>query len=142
MLTLFAKSISKAKNVTKVHRIEYDEIIENLDLGSVLYPKNITAEYIIQYVRAMQNSIGSNIETLYQLIENKVEALEFRVHNESELIGIPLKELQLKDNLLLACINRRGRIITPGGQDTIEVGDTVIVVTTNRGFHDLKDILK
>lgn len=142
MLTLFAKSISKAKNVTKVHRIEYDEIIENLDLGSVLYPKNITAEYIIQYVRAMQNSIGSNIETLYQLIENKVEALEFRVHDQSELIGIPLKELRLKDDLLLACINRRGKIITPGGQDTIEIGDTVIVVTTNRGFHDLKDILK
>lgn len=142
MLTLFAKSVSEAKNVTKIHRIEYDEIIESLDLGSVLYPKNITAEYIVQYVRAMQNSIGSNIETLYQLIENKVEALEFRVHERSELIGIPLKELQLKDNLLLACINRRGRIITPGGQDTIEVGDTVIVVTTNRGFHDLKDILK
>lgn len=142
MLTLFAKSISKAKNVTKIHRIEYDEIIESLDLGSVLYPKNITAEYIIQYVRAMQNSIGSNIETLYQLIENKVEALEFRVHDQSELIGIPLKELRLKDNLLLACINRKGKIITPGGQDTIEVGDTVIVVTTNRGFHDLKDILK
>lgn len=142
MLTLFAKSVSRAKNVTKVHRIEYDEIIESLDLGSVLYPKNITAEYIVQYVRAMQNSIGSNIETLYQLIENKVEALEFRVHDQSELIGIPLKELRLKDNLLLACINRRGTIITPGGQDTIEVGDTVIVVTTNRGFHDLKDILK
>ena len=90
----------------------------------------------------MQNSIGSNIETLYQLIENKVEALEFRVHDQSELIGIPLKELRLKDDLLLACINRRGKIITPGGQDTIEIGDTVIVVTTNRGFHDLKDILK
>lgn len=142
MLTLFAKSISKAKNITKVHRIEYDEIIEGLDLGSVLYPKNITAEYIVQYVRAMQNSIGSNIETLYQLIEDKVEALEFRVNEKSELIGIPLKELEFKDNLLLSCINRRGRIITPGGQDTIEVGDTVIVVTTKRGFHDLKDILK
>lgn len=142
MLTLFAKSVSDAKNVTKVHRIEYDEIIQSLDLGSVLYPKNITAEYILQYVRAMQNSIGSNIETLYQLIENKVEALEFRVQNETLLVGVPLKELELKENLLIACINRKGNIITPGGQDTIENGDTVIVVTTNRGFHDLKDILK
>ena len=142
MLTLFAKNVSNAKTITKVHRIAYDEIIQNLDLGSVLYPQNITAEYIIQYVRAMQNSIGSNIETLYQLIENKVEALEFRVSQHSELIGIPLKELRLKENLLLACINRKGVIITPGGQDSIEVGDTVIVVTTNRGFHDLKDILK
>lgn len=142
MLSLFAKSVSKAKTITKVHRIAYDEIIDSLDLGSVLYPKNITAEYILQYVRAMQNSIGSNIETLYQLIEDKVEALEFRVHEESELVGVPLKELQLKDNLLIACINRKGTIITPGGQDSIEVGDTVVVVTTAQGFHDLKDILK
>ena len=142
MLSLFAKSVSKAKTITKVHRIAYDEIIDSMDLGSVLYPKHITAEYIIQYVRAMQNSIGSNIETLYQLIEDKVEALEFRVQEKSALVGIPLMELKLKENLLIACINRKGTIITPGGQDTIELGDTVVVVTTNQGFHDLKDILK
>ncbi len=142
MLSLFAQSVSKAKTITKVHRIDYDEIIDKLDLGSVLYPKNITAEYILQYVRAMQNSIGSNVETLYRLIDGKVEALEFRVREHSELVGVPLKELQLKENLLIACINRRGVIITPGGQDTIEVGDTVAVVTTNQGFHDLRDILK
>lgn len=142
MLSLFAKSVSKAKTITKVHRIDYDEIIENLDLGSVLYPKNITAEYILQYVRARQNSIGSNIETLYQLIEDKVEALEFRVSKQSKLVGVPLKELRLKENLLIAGINRKRISITPGGQDTIEVGDTVVVVTTNQGFHDLEDILR
>ena len=97
MLSLFAKSVSKAKTITKVHRIAYDEIIDSMDLGSVLYPKHITAEYIIQYVRAMQNSIGSNIETLYQLIEDKVEALEFRVQEKSALVGIPLMELKLND---------------------------------------------
>ncbi len=142
MLSLYAKSVSKAKTITKVHRISYDEIIDSLDLGSVLYPKNITAEYILQYVRAMQNSIGSNVETLYRLIENKVEALEFRVNEQSELVGVPLKELRLKDNLLIACINRKGIIITPGGQDSIMLGDTVVIVTTNQGFHDLKDILR
>jgi len=142
MLSLYAKSSSKAKTITKVHRIDYDKIIDSLDLGSVLYPKNITAEYILQYVRAMQNSIGSNVETLYQIIENKVEALEFRVNEQSELIGVPLKELRLKDNLLIACINRKGIVITPGGQDSIQMGDTVVVVTTNQGFNDLKDILR
>ncbi len=142
MLSLFAQSVSKAKTITKVHRIDYDEIIDKLDLGSVLYPKNITAEYILQYVRAMQNSIGSNVETLYRLIDGKAEALEFRVRERSELVGVPLKELELKENVLIACISRRGVIITPGGQDTIEVGDTVAVVTTNQGFHDLRDILK
>ena len=142
MLSLYAKSSSKAKTITKVHRIDYDKIIDSLDLGSVLYPKNITAEYILQYVRAMQNSIGSNVETLYQIIENKVEALEFRVNEQSELIGVPLKELRLKDDLLIACINRKGIVITPGGQDSIQMGDTVVVVTTNQGFNDLKDILR
>ncbi len=142
MLSLYAKSISNAKTITKVHRIDYDKIIDSLDLGSVLYPKNITADYILQYVRAMQNSIGSNVETLYQLIEGKVEALEFRVNEQSRLVGIPLKELQLKDNLLIACINRKGVVITPGGQDSIQMGDTVVVVTTNQGFNDLKDILR
>lgn len=142
MLSLFAKNVSKAKTITKVHRIAYDEIIDGLDLGSVLYPKNITAEYILQYVRAMQNSIGSNIETLYRLIENKVEALEFRVNEQSDLVGVPLMDLRLKDNLLIACINRKGIIITPRGHDSILLGDTVVVVTTARGFHDLKDILR
>ena len=142
MLSLYAKSISNAKTITKVHRIDYDKIIDSLDLGSVLYPKNITADYILQYVRAMQNAIGSNVETLYQLIEGKVEALEFRVNEQSRLVGVPLKELQLKDNLLIACINRKGVVITPGGQDSIQIGDTVVVVTTNQGFNDLKDILR
>lgn len=142
MLSLFAKHVTKAKTVTKIHRIVYDEIIDSMDLGSVLYPKYITAEYIIQYVRAMQNSIGSNVETLYRLIENKVEALEFCVGEQSPVTGVPLKDLKLKENLLICCINRKGRIITPGGQDTIEMGDTVVVVTTNTGFRDLRDILK
>lgn len=142
MLSLFANHISSAKTVTKIHRTSYDEIIGGMDLGSVLYPKYITAEYIIQYVRAMQNSIGSNVETLYRLIENKVEALEFCVGEHSPVVGIPLKDLKLKENLLICCINRKGKIITPGGQDTIELGDTVVVVTTNTGFHDLRDILK
>lgn len=142
MLSLFANHISSAKTVTKIHRTSYDEIIDSMDLGSVLYPKYITADYIIQYVRAMQNSIGSNVETLYRLIENKVEALEFCVGEQSPVVGIPLKDLKLKENLLICCINRKGKIITPGGQDTIELGDTVVVVTTNTGFHDLRDILK
>ena len=90
----------------------------------------------------MQNSIGSNVETLYRIIENRAEALEFCVHENSPVVGIPLEKLNLKENLLLCCINREQRIIIPKGQDTIEVGDTVIVVTTNTGLNDLKDILK
>ena len=76
LLSLFAKKNSNAKLVSKVNRIAFDDIIEGLDIGSVIYPKYITADYILQYVRAMQNSIGSNVETLYQILDNKAEALE------------------------------------------------------------------
>ena len=141
-LALFAKSISDAKLVAKVNRLEFDDVIDSLDIGSVIYPKNITADYILQYVRATQNSIGSNVETLYKIVADKAEALEFRVKEGSPLLGIPLERLQLKNNLLVACINRSGCIITPRGKDTIEAGDTVIIVTTHTGLNDLTDILK
>lgn len=142
MLSLFAKSIAKGKIITRVHRIAYDEIIDNLDLGSIVYPKNITAENIVKYVRAMHNSMGSNIETLYKLNDNRVEALEFLIKEDCPLVGIPLQELKFKKNILVCSINHKGSIITPGGQSVINVGDTVVVVTTLTGFHDIRDILE
>lgn len=141
-LSLFAKKVSKAKLITKVNRLAFDEVVDELDLGSVIYPKYITADYILQYVRAMGNSVGSNIETLYQILDNQAEALEFYVRDSSIITELPLSQLDLKDNLLIACINRRGKVSIPRGQDTIQVGDTVIVVTTVKGLKDLKDILK
>lgn len=141
-LSLFAKKVSKAKLVTKVNRIAYDDIIDGLDLGSVIYPKYITADYILRYVRAMENSLSSNVETLYHILDGQAEALEFSVKEASSVTDIPLCNLDLKDNLLIACINRNGNIRIPRGHDTIQVGDTVVVVTTVKGLNDLKDILK
>lgn len=142
MLSLYAKSRTKAKIITKVNRITFDDVINQLDLGSIICPKHITAEYIVRYVRGMQNSIGSNIETLYKIIDNRAEALEFIVKNGSPLIETPLEKLNLKDNIIIACINRNGKIIIPNGQDVIREKDTVIVVTTITGLNDIRDILK
>ena len=141
-LTLFGKSHSEAKLVTKVNRIDFDDIIANLDIGSIVYPKNMAADYVLQYVRAMVNSEGSNVETLYKILDGKAEALEFAIHEESAVTGIPLSELKLKDNLLIGCINRHGEILIPRGPDRILVGDTVIVVTTHSGLQDICDILR
>lgn len=141
-LSLFAKKNSKAKLITKVNRIAFDDIIDVLDIGSVIYPKYITADYILQYVRAMENSLSSNVETLYHILDNQAEALEFSVKEASSVTDIPLSQLNLKENLLIACINRNGSIQIPRGQDTIQVGDTVIIVTSVKGLRDLKDILK
>ncbi|OKZ98867.1 MAG: Trk system potassium transport protein TrkA [Clostridiales bacterium 42_27] len=140
-LALFAKSISDAKLVAKVNRLEFDDVIDSLDIGSVIYPKNITADYILQYVRATQNSIGSNVETLYHILDGNAEALEFAIREESAVTYIPLAELNLRKNLLVGCLNRNGRIRIPRGQDTIQVGDTVIIVTTHKGLRDITDIL-
>ena len=142
MLSLYAATVTKAKLVTKINRIAFEDVIQQLNLGSIIYPKMITADTITQYVRAMQNSMGSNVETLYKIVAGKAEALEFRVGKDAPMIGIPLEKLNFKNNLLIACINRNGKIITPRGKDTIEVGDTVIVVTTHSGLNDLKDILR
>lgn len=142
MLSLYAASQSKAKMITKVNKISFENVINSLNLGSVIYPKLITADIILQYVRAMQNSMGSNVETLYKIVADKAEALEFRITKDAPVIGIPLEKLQLKSNLLVACINRNGKILTPRGKDTIEAGDTVIIVTTHTGLNDIRDILK
>ena len=133
-MSLYARSVSSAKIVTKINRTTFSHIIKGMDLGSVFHPRYIAADHIVRYVRAMQNSLGSNVETLYKIVGNKAEALEFRATEKSAVCGRPLMELP-------GAINREGRIITPGGRDTIEPGDTVVVVTAATGLDDLDDIL-
>lgn len=141
-LSLFAKKYSKAKVITKINRIDYDDIINTFNLGSIVSPKSITADYILSYVRAKQNTLGSNVETLYKIIENKVEALEFKITENTSVIGVPLQKLQIRENILIGCVNHKGKIQIANGQTEINIGDTVIVITTQTGLNDFKDIFK
>ncbi|MGN0550225.1 MAG: Trk system potassium transporter TrkA [Acutalibacteraceae bacterium] len=141
LISLYLKSISKAKIITKVNNSSFDTIIDNLDLDCIIHPKVLIGEYIARYIRAMQNSLGSNVETLYRLNDDRTEALEFRVKNNSKVCGIELHELNLKDNLQIICINRRGKIILPQGSDMILPDDTVVVLTKHKGLSDLDDII-
>ena len=142
LLTLHAKQVSNAKVITKINRITFKDVISQLNLGSVVYPRYITSEAIIAYVRAKRNSTNSNIETLYHLFDSRVEAIEFRIDKECAVTGTPLMDLSLKKNLLICFINRNGSIIIPSGHDSILVGDTVMIVTTHTGFDSISDILK
>lgn len=144
LLTLHARNTSNAKVITKINRITFRNAINTLDLGSVIYPRYITSEAIVAYVRAKHNSMNSNVETLNYLCDNRVEAVEFRVNEESDITGVMLKNLKpkMKADILIACINRNGRILIPSGNDTIEAGDSVMVVTTHTGFNDIRDILE
>lgn len=143
LISLYLRKISNAKIITKINNESFGSIVDSLKLDSIINPKHLAGEQIAKYVRSMQNSLGSSVETLYNISENNdVEALEFRVKEDSWVTGIPLKDLKLKDNLQIACINRNGRIIRPSGLDTIELHDTVIVVTKHTGLSKLEDILK
>ena len=127
MLSLYAHKVSSAKLITKINKISFENVINEIPIGSIISPKYLTAEYIIQYVRSMQNSVGSNVETVYRLMDNRVEAVEFIVKEESKVTGIPLAKLKTKENVLLCNILRYGKIIIPSGQDMIQVGDSVVI---------------
>lgn len=141
MLTLYARKVSKAKVITKINRMTFKTVLNDLDLGSVIYPRYITSEAIVAYVRAKRASRGSDIETLYHIFDSKAEAIEFRIREESLVTDVCLANLSLKKNLLIAFINRNGKIIIPSGNDCIRVGDTVTIVTTHTGLKDIRDIL-
>ncbi len=141
LLTLFAKKHSQAKLVTKVNRLDFDDILKGLDIGSVIYPKYITCDFILQHVRAMENESGNKIKNLYQILDDRVEAIEFSVERSSAATGKTLSELRLKPHLLVCCITRNNKIIIPKGSDSIQVGDSVIVVTMGQRLQDIQDIV-
>ena len=142
LLSLFAKSVSGGKVVTKINRIDFDSVIDHLDLDTIIYPKNLTSDFIVRYVRAMNKTIGTNLETLYQIIKGKVEAAEFIVKTDSALTAAPLMQLKLRDGVLVAAIVRNGKVLIPRGSDTIQQGDSVVIVTNHLGLHDMNDLLQ
>ena len=142
IISMYAGTLKLPKVVTKINRMSFQEILDSAGIESVISPKGITVNQIVRYVRAMQNSQGSNVETLHRIVGGRVEALEFSAGYCPGLTGIPLKDLRTRKNLLIACIIRGRQTIYPGGNDAIEEGDSVVVVTTEHQLKDLRDILE
>lgn len=141
-LAMYAGSFVKKKIITKMNHLEFNDLIDRLDLGSVVNSRVLVTQTILQYVRATGNSMGSNVESLYRIRNGRVEVLEFSIRGENETVGTPLCDLKLKNEVLVAGIIREGKLIIPGGQDQILLGDSVIIVTTHSGFGDITDILE
>ncbi len=142
IMALFAKSQGVSKVIVKVNEDRRARMIEDFGIDSIVSAKTATADAILSYVRARKNSQGSaNVETMYQLIDGRVEALEFIVKSETSYTNIPLKDLSLKANNLIACIARKRKIIIPNGNDYIQVGDNVIIITMEKQIQDIQDIL-
>ena len=142
ILSLHAKEKTRGKIVTKVTRIDYDSVIDKLELDTVIYPKTIVSDMIIRYVRSAQNTRGSNMETLYNVIKGQVEASEFIIRQPSAIVGVPISNLRFRRNVLVAAILRDGEVIIPRGYDTIEIGDAVVIVSKVTGLQDVTDILE
>ena len=141
MLTLHAKQVSKAKVITKVNRQEFVTLANKLELDTIVSPRRTISDVIVRYARALQNSVGSNVEKLYKIMDGNAEALKFNVHAEFKYVNIPLKDIKFKENILIAGILRNRKALVPTGDDVILPGDKVIVIGTGHILYELADII-
>jgi trk system potassium uptake protein TrkA len=142
LISIFASSQGVPKSISKVNRDELASMADKLGVDTIISPRKIVSDLIVSYARALQNSLGSNVETLYKLMDGEAEALEFNVKQDPRLTDIPLKELTLKKNILIAGIIRDRKTIIPGGNDIIMAGDKVVVIAAGIKLSDLSDILR
>jgi len=142
LISTFAQSENRQKVITKVNRSEFLAIAERLGLDSIVSSKTAVCDVVVSYARALQNSMGSKVDTVYQLMDEKVEALEFEVRPDFKYINIPLKELETKKNVLIAGIIRKRETVIPSGNDVILPSDKVIVFSAGHRLGDLSDIIK
>ena len=141
IVSMFADFIGVPKSVTKINRTEYNNVYENKGIDSIVSPKLLTTNEIIRYVRAMDDTTGGSVVTLYRIVDGKAEALEFSIKNDAPYNNIPLHKLRLKPDILIASIIRARKVIIPSGNDEIRRGDTVIIVTTtDHAIAELRDI--
>ena len=141
ILSLYVSNHCHVKTITKMNRLEMDAVTADMNLDTILVPKNITGDIVSSYVRAMGNSPEGSIEALYSLAGGKAEAIEFRVGANCPLADKPLMQLRLKSDLVIACISHYGKVVIPNGRSIIREGDDIIVVTTRKGINEIKDMI-
>lgn len=142
IVSMFANKKKVKKTITQIKSDELYGMLNELGINNNVSPKNIVASRIISYIRALSNSRGSNVLTLYRLVNNQVEALEFFAKTHEDIYDKPLKDLNIKKNCLIACIIRKNEVIIPNGNSEIKMGDNVVVVTTHKNFDDLTDVFE
>lgn len=142
IVSMFANKKHVKKTITQIESDDLFGMLDELGIDNNVSPKQVVASRIISYARALANSRGSNVLTLYQLVYNQVEALEFAAKKQARIYDKPLKDLTIKKNCLIACIIRNNEVIIPNGDSEIRLGDNVVVVTTHKNFDDLTDVFE
>lgn len=142
LISFYASSQGVPKVISKVNRDELGFIAEKLGLESLISARYVASNVLSRYARALENSLGSSVETLYKLMDGKAEALEFRVQPDSPVTGVPLKDMHIKSGVLIAGILRGRKALIPAGDDEIQPGDRIIVMAAGRRINELADILQ
>ncbi len=143
LLSLFVHKLDRTiKTITRMSRDSYTDLVADLPIGSVIRAKELTSDYITRYVRSLENATGSEMDALYQIMDGRVEALEFTVGDDYPCAGVPLKDLRILPDTLICSITRGTTHIRPGGSDTVEPGDRVVLVTTNKGLKSFSEIVR
>ncbi len=142
IVSMFANKKNVKKSITQIKNDDLYGMLDELGIDNNVSPKHIVAGRIISYIRALTNAVGSNVLTMYQLVNNQVEALEFSAKRQEAFYDKPLRELRIKPNCLVASIIRKNEIIIPNGNSEIKLGDNVVVVTTHKNFDDLNDVFE
>lgn len=142
LVSLYSQSVSSATTITRVNRVNFNDIVNSMNLDSILYPRLITADHITKFVRSEKGSMNSDVESFYSLADGQAEVLEFSIKEESMITGVSLFKLPIKPNTLISCIYRKGKVIIPTGQDVILPGDTVVVVLKDYKISNITEILE
>ena len=136
------KQFPDLKVITKINKTDFEDMLSGISIGDVFNPKYIAADRVIAYVRAMQETMETEVQSLCHIIDNKVEVLEFRLEEGAPHLGKKLQDIRFRQDVILSSITRRGGSFIPGGSDTMEAGDTVIVVTTRKGISRFREIFE
>lgn len=142
IVSMFANKKNVKKSITQIKSNDLYGMLDELGINNNVSPKRVAADRIISYIRALANTVGSKVLTLYQLVNGQVEALEFAASKPEGFYNKPLRELNMKNNCLIACIIRKNEVIIPDGDSDIRLGDNVVVVTTHKSFDDLNDVIE
>lgn len=142
IVSMFANKKKVKKTITQIKGEDLYGMLDELGIDNNVSPKQIVADRIISYIRALANTVGSNVLTLYRLVNEQVEALEFSAKKQADIYNKPLRQLEMKKDCLIACIIRQNEVIIPNGDSEIRLGDNVVVVTTHKNLYDLSDVFQ
>ena len=143
VLALLAKELGVKKSIAKVNRLNLNSVIDKMNIDSIVDPKSIVASQIIGYLRAQSNhDKETSVQTLYKIVNDQVEALEFIVNDKTKYLNQPLMKIDFKKNILIAAILRNDTMIVPNGHDTLQAGDRIIIITAHTRLQNLNDIFK